>query len=151
MKNFEDPEMVYGRIPRDRKPHGKIPRVLFGVCGLISAALGFIGVFVPVLPTTPLLLLAAFCLSRSSSRLSAWLEKTRVYKLYVEPFKKNGGIPKKKKLHILTLSYSVMIVSAIIVRKPLVWGILAAVALFLLWLMLIRIPTIEEGSFADDE
>ncbi|MDO4502513.1 MAG: YbaN family protein [Coriobacteriia bacterium] len=120
-------------------------RLIFGICGLACAALGIVGVFVPVLPTTPLLLLAAFCLSRSSARLTAWLEGTGVYKEYVLPFKQSGGIPRRRKARILTLSYGVMLVSAALVQKPLVWAILAAVALFLLWLMAARIPTVEDA------
>ena len=118
-------------------------RILFGIAGVLSAVLGFIGIVVPVLPTTPLLLLAAFCLSRSSKRLSVWLEQTRAYELYVKPFKETGGIPLKKKRHILALSFTVMAISAFLVQKPVVWGILAAVAAFLVWLMLVRIPTVE--------
>lgn len=125
-------------------------RIAFGVAGLLSAALGFIGIFVPVLPTTPLLLLAAFCLSRSSRRLSEWLEGTRAYQLYVRPFKESGGIPLKRKMYILAVSFGVMALSAILVQKPLVWGILAAVAIFLLWLMLVHIPTIDEYVTTDD-
>ena len=47
---------------------------------------------------------------------------------------------------MLGISYAVMLVSAVLVRKPLVWAILAVMAVFLLWLMLVRIPTIEEGA-----
>lgn len=118
-------------------------RIAFGIAGVISAALGFIGIFVPVLPTTPLMLLAAFCLSRSSARLSTWLENTSVYRAYVLPFKESGGIAWSKKVRIISISYLVMGLSAYLVQKPLVWGILGAVALFLLWLMIFRIPTIK--------
>ncbi len=121
-------------------------RVLFGIGGLICVALGFVGIFVPVLPTTPLLLLGSFCLSKSSAGLQQWLVATKAYRLYVEPFKKTGGIPRRKKIHILALSYVVMAISAFVVQKPFVWALLAAVALFLLWLMLVHIPTIEERA-----
>lgn len=109
----------------------------------IACGLGFLGMFVPVFPTTPFLLLATFLFANSSPRCHAWIMKTKMYKLYVKPFKENGGIPFKRKIHILGASYTVMGISAILVQKPLVWIILAGVAVFLLWLMCYRIPTIE--------
>ncbi len=112
----------------------------------IACGLGFLGMFVPVLPTTPFLLLATFLFANSSPRCHAWIMKTKMYKLYVKPFKENGGIPFKRKIHILGASYTVMGISAILVQKPLVWIILAGVAVFLLWLMCYRIPTIEYPS-----
>lgn len=104
--------------------------------------LGCIGVFVPVLPTTPLLLLATFLFARSSERCHQWICSTRVYKEYVAVFKEAGGIPAATKVRILVVSYAVMLVSAIVVQRVHVWIILGCVALFLLWLMTFRIPTI---------
>ena len=123
-----------------------VKKILFIILGSLSLALGFVGVFVPVLPTTPLVLLAAFLYSRSSERLDAWIKTTAVYRSYVEPFKANGGISKKKKVHILVMSYVVMAISAVLVQKWLVWLILAAVAIFLWILMFVKIPTISEET-----
>ncbi len=117
-------------------------------CGFVSFALGLAGAFVPVLPTTPFMLLAAFLFARSSPRMDAWLKQTRVWKAYGAPFKESGGISKRKKTHILGISYLVMGVSAVLVQRPIVWAILLAVAVFLAWLMLVRIPTVEEDGIA---
>lgn len=121
-------------------------KYLLLACAWASLALGCIGAFLPVLPTTPLVLLSTFLFAKSSPRLHRWICGTRVYAAYVEPFQKRGGIPLKRKLHILALSYTVMAASAFFVRKPLVWAILGTVALFLLWLMCMRIPTVEEDA-----
>lgn len=108
----------------------------------VCFGLGCIGVFVPVLPTTPLLLLATFLFARSSERCHQWICSTRVYKEYVAVFKEAGGIPVSTKVRILAVSYAVMLVSAVLVQLVHVWIILGCVAVFLLWLMVFRIPTI---------
>ena len=66
----------------------------------------------------------------------------RCYRTYVAAFKEAGGIPAATKVRILTVSFVLMGASAFFVRKPFVWIVLGCVALFLLYLMLVRIPTI---------
>ena len=124
-------------------------KILFITAGGICLALGFVGMFVPVLPTTPLVLLAAFLFSRSSERLSSWIATTPIYRAYVEPFKQSGGISLPRKMRILAISYSVMGLSAFLVQKPVVWVVLAAVAVFLAVLMLAVIPTISKDKELD--
>ncbi|MEG2947973.1 MAG: DUF454 family protein, partial [Raoultibacter sp.] len=68
-------------------------RILFQILAWIAFAIGVVGVFVPVLPTTPLLLLATFLFAQSSPRCHAWILSTKVYRRYVLPFKEAGGIP----------------------------------------------------------
>ncbi|MES2715406.1 MAG: YbaN family protein [Pseudomonadota bacterium] len=48
-------------------------RVLWGTAGVLALLAGLVGIFLPLLPTTPFVLLAAFCFSRGSARLEAWL------------------------------------------------------------------------------
>lgn len=124
------------------KPLSRLPRLLMLAGAWIACALGCIGVFVPVLPTTPLLLLATFLFARSSPRCHAWIVSTRVYQTYVAAFKEAGGIPVGTKVRILAVSFTVMGLSAWFVQKPVVWIILGCVAAFLVYLMVLRIPTI---------
>ena len=107
----------------------------------ICFALGAVGVAIPVMPTTPFLLLAAFLFARSSPRIHEWMLSTRLYREYVVPFKESGGIEAGKKARILAISLSALALSAFLVQKPLVWAILGCCAAFLLYLVLIRIPT----------
>jgi uncharacterized membrane protein YbaN (DUF454 family) len=125
-----------------------IKRVIFFICGWLCVVLGVVGIFVPVLPTTPFLLLATFLFANSSPRFHAWIQKTGVYRRYVVPFKESGGIPLGQKVRILLISFTVMGISAWAVPRIYVWIILAAVALWLLYLMFVRIPTIpkQEGE-----
>lgn len=136
------------RAPLQPTERPAVKRIFFLVIAWISLALGCIGVFVPLLPTTPLVLLATFLFAKSSPRLHAWICKTRVYGAYVKPFKERGGITLARKLQILGLSYAVMGVSAFFMRNVIAWAVLGVVALFLAWLMAVRIPTISNEEAA---
>lgn len=112
-----------------------------------ALALGVVGVFIPVLPTTPLLLLATFLFAKTSPRCHAWIKTTKIYSMYVVAFQEAGGMSVGAKARMLVISFTVMGASALLVQKPLVWTILGAVALFLLYLVLVRIPTISNQAW----
>ena len=120
----------------------RIVRYLLLACAWISCALGFVGIVIPVLPTTPFLLLAAFLFAKSSPRCHAWIVSTKVYKDYVEAFKESGGMPVSQKVKVLAISLPIMGVSAFVAQKVTVWVTPGCAATFLLYLVLIRTPTL---------
>ena len=65
--------------------------------------MGVVGIALPVLPTTPFLLLAAWCFARSSERLHRWLVTHRRFGVYVVGFVYGGGIPRRAKLMALVV------------------------------------------------
>jgi uncharacterized protein len=79
--------------------------VLIGV-GTLSVGLGLLGMFVPLLPTTPFLLLAAFCYARSSERFYHWLMTNRFFGEYIRNYREGRGIALKHKVIALTLLWT---------------------------------------------
>ena len=79
----------------------KITKPFWITLGFIALALGAIGVPLPLLPTTPFLLLAAFCFAKGSARLDAWFKSTKLYKNHLESFATNRAMTLKTKLCIL--------------------------------------------------
>ena len=77
-------------------------RVLI-IIGLLSVVLGVAGIFLPLLPTTPLLLLAAWCFVRSSPRLYEWLLNHPRLGEYVRNFRENRAIPLRVKIVSVTM------------------------------------------------
>lgn len=119
--------------------------ILMGL-GWVSLAVGVVGIFVPLLPTTEFVMLAAFLFMKSSPRFHTWLLGTKVYRTYVQPFKETGGIPKKTKIRMLAISLTVLAVSAVVVPRWYVWLVLGVVAAALLYLLLVRIPTRDDDA-----
>lgn len=73
-------------------------RGVYLAAGLLFVALGFIGAFLPVLPTTPFLILAAACFARSSRRLETWLLDHPRFGPTLRAWRERGAIPRKAKM-----------------------------------------------------
>ena len=76
--------------------------------GILSVVLGMVGVFVPVLPTTPFLLLAAGCFMRSSPRLYNWLIRHKWFGEYIRHYREHRAITLQAKVFTLVLLWSVI-------------------------------------------
>jgi len=73
-------------------------RTLFLVLGLVFTALGVVGAFLPLLPTTVFLILAAGCFARSSPRLEAWLMDHAQFGSTLRAWREHGAIPRPAKV-----------------------------------------------------
>lgn len=82
---------------------GRTGRTFFLVLGSLALAVGMVGVFVPVLPTTPFLLLAALCYARGSSRCYRWLTTNRVFGRYLDGYLSGRGVSWRVKAAALLL------------------------------------------------
>jgi len=78
-------------------------RTLLIILGTLCVALGVLGMFLPVLPTTPFLLLAAICYGRSSKRFYHWLMTNRWCGEYIRNYREGRGIPLKQKVLTILL------------------------------------------------
>ena len=85
------------------KARGTWIRILLIIAGTFFVALGIIGIFVPVLPTTPFLLVAAACYARSSQRFYGWLLTNRWFGNYIRNYLERKGVPLKVKVLTITL------------------------------------------------
>lgn len=83
-------------------------RYILVTIGLIFTALGLLGAVLPLLPTTPFLLVAVICFARSSKRFHHWLVNTKIYKEYVENFYLHRGYTLRQKFKLLLSLYIVI-------------------------------------------
>ncbi len=94
------------------RPGRGLRRGLMLTCGSLALALGLVGIFLPLLPTTPFLLLAGFCYSRSSRRLYAWLHSNPLFGEYLRRYAKGEGMPLRVKLGTIFLLWTSILISA---------------------------------------
>ncbi len=76
---------------------------LLVLAGTIFTAIGIVGIFVPILPTTPFLLLAAACYLRGSEKFYHWLLNNKLFSFYIRNYIEGKGMPLKIKIFTLTL------------------------------------------------
>lgn len=107
-------------------------RILFIALGCLCVGLGALGAVLPVLPTTPFLLLALWLFMHSSPELTRWLLTNRFCGEYLENYRRGRGIPLKVKVFILcflwiTICYSAFFVVGVLWLRLLLLGIAVAV------------------------
>jgi uncharacterized membrane protein YbaN (DUF454 family) len=106
----------------------KLKRQLLLAAGTLSLAIGIAGIVIPLLPTTPFLLLAAGCYLRSSPRFYNWLMGNRWLGAYIRNYIGGRGMPLKVKLFTIALLWATIGVSIWLTAKPIVTIILLIVA-----------------------
>ena len=89
-----------------------VVRYLYIILGVIFLSLGVIGVFLPILPTTPFLLLTSFCFLRSSKRLYNWLINHKVFGEYIRNFREYKAIPVRIKVISISMLWITILSSA---------------------------------------
>lgn len=119
-----------------------LTRIILNVVGSIAVLLAILGVFLPLLPTTPFLLLASACYFRGSPRMHRWLVSNRILGTYILNFQSGRGIPLRGKIVSLlliwaSLSFSIYTVKIVVVQLILA-AIGVAVSLFILRMKTLR-------------
>jgi uncharacterized protein len=115
-------------------------KLVLNSVGVLAVILGIIGIFLPLLPTTPFLLLAAACFARGSERLHGWLLNHRLFGAYLRAWEEGRGIPARAKALALVMMWSSLGYAAW--RSPHWWlqlGMLAIGAGVSVYLL--RLPT----------
>lgn len=110
----------------------RLRRGLLLVAGVMAVGLGVLGVIVPMLPTTPFILLAAACFLRSSDRMYRWLLANPVFGEHLRRYRAGEGLPLASKVATVVLLWATLALSALVAVPPRLWWvrvILAAVGI----------------------
>lgn len=122
----------------------KIKNILYVSIGFIFLAIGIVGAFVPVLPTTPFVLLSAFFLARGSKKFHDKLINSKFYKKYATDFVKTRSMTKSNKIKILLTASLMLLVSAYFVKNLHFRIFIAILILIKYYYFIFRIKTIDE-------
>ena len=104
-------------------------KLLFILLGTLSLIVGIIGIFLPVLPTTPLLLLAAYCYYRGSRHMYHWLMHHPYLGTYIRNFTEHKIIPLRTKVVILTMLWASLLFCTYILHPLWLKALMIAIAI----------------------
>lgn len=119
---------------------------LYTVLGAVSLGLGLLGVFLPLLPTTPFLLLAAALFFKGSPRLYDWLLNHPVLGTYIRNFRENRAVTLRTKIVSISMLWTTILLSAFLAVG--VWWlriVLIAIAAGVTWHIL-SFKTLRRGD-----
>ena len=119
----------------------RVKRVIYLFIGTVSLVLGALGLFLPVLPTTPFMILAAACYLRSSKRMHAWILQSSLFGETIENYEAGRGLNRDTKIRALVLMWATITISAFFFVDQLIFRgamflVAAGVTIYLL-----RLPT----------
>ncbi|MGO2355703.1 MAG: YbaN family protein [Marinomonas foliarum] len=125
-------------------------RILYLMLGWFSLITGIIGIFLPLLPTTPLVLLAAWCFSKSSERFHTWLIEHKFFGPIINDWQSSDGIPKKARNRAIIFMWAGMAISIFIVSR--IWATIGLVFIGLcVTTYLLRLPLRSESKNIAEE
>lgn len=129
--------------PAAKNGSATILRWLLFACGWLSVVLALLGLFLPVLPTVPFLLLALACFSRSSDRFHTWLVEHEQLGPLVRPYLAGAGMPLGAKFKAILLVWASILLSTFFLVERLWLQILLPLIALGVTLYLLRLPTAE--------
>lgn len=128
----------------NKKDTGTFRRYLYLIVGSLALAAGVLGVFLPILPTTPFVLLAAWCFLRSSDKLYAWVIDNETFGPTVKNYQEGKGITQKTRIKAIVMMWATISISVyFFVSNLYVIAVMYLIAISVS-LYLYRLPTITE-------
>lgn len=117
---------------------------LYIFLGLVFTGLGALGAMLPVLPTTPFLLLAAACFTRGSPRLERWFRGTKLYQDNLAEFMEDRSLTRRNKVLFTSIATVMMVISFFLVDMIWVKVLLIGLNQFMYWYFVTQIKTSDE-------
>jgi len=131
-------------IMLEKKDTGTVKKYIYLIVGSLALVAGIIGVFLPILPTTPFVLLSAWCFFRSSDKLYEWVINNETFGPTIMNYQQGKGITQKTRIRAIVMMWATISVSAyFFVSNLYVIGIMYLVAISVS-VYLYRLPTATE-------
>ena len=118
-------------------------KLIYNIIGTISLIFAFIGIVLPIIPTTPFVLLSAACYYNGSKRLQSWLSHNEMFGPIIRDYEEHGGMRKATKIKALTIMWVAVLASALLILDTLMMRALVVLIAVIGTVSMLRIKTIE--------
>jgi uncharacterized membrane protein YbaN (DUF454 family) len=120
----------------------KTLKLIYNIIGTVSLVFALIGVVLPIIPTTPFVLLSAACYYKGSERLHGWLSRNELFGPIIRNYEEHGGMRKATKIKALTIMWAAVLTSALLVLDTLKMRALVLLIAVIGTVSMLRIKTI---------
>jgi uncharacterized membrane protein YbaN (DUF454 family) len=121
----------------------KTLKLIYNIIGTVSLVFAFIGIVLPIIPTTPFVLLSAACYYKGSERLHGWLSRNEVFGPIIRDYEEHRGMRKATKVKALTVMWAAVLASALLILDTLTMRALVLLIAVIGTVSMLRIKTIE--------
>lgn len=121
-------------------------KILLITLGCISVIVGTLGIILPGLPTTPLLLLAAWCFAQSSDKFHNWLCEHKILGKYIREYQKTGGVRLSIKIIAISFMWAGFGLAFLKVENTIAIAVIASSVIFATILLTLIIPTVSRDN-----
>ncbi|NQD64487.1 YbaN family protein [Bacillus haikouensis] len=142
--NNEERRNLIGEGSRQVK---SLQKGLFIALGFVFMTIAIIGIVLPLIPTTPLLLLASYFFVKGSQRFEIWFKDTGVYKKHLEGFVQNRSMTLRQKITLMAFSDVMIMIPLFMTDKILVKAILSLIIMYKHYYFIFRIKTVKIRSY----
>ncbi|WML42306.1 YbaN family protein [Neobacillus sp. OS1-2] len=124
----------------------KFFKFIYIFIGFLALGLGILGIILPLLPTTPLLLLASFCFVKGSERFEHWFKGTTIYKRHLENFVRERAMTLQQKLTILLFADVMIAIAFFFLDRTILRIMLLLIVANKYYYFIFKIKTIQVGK-----
>lgn len=128
----------------------KIKKVLYVIFGFVFLGLGILGIILPLLPTTPFLLLASGCFVRGSEKFEAWFKGTKIYKDHLEEFVRNRSMTLRQKITINLFADCMIAIPFILSDSTIVRIVLLLIVIYKYYYFIYHIKTVKGAKLSSE-
>lgn len=144
INRFNDHAQTHVELKNKGFQMSRVKKTILIIIGLIFVAFGLIGIFVPGLPTTIFMILAAYCFIRSSEKLYNWVVENKIFGQRVKHFMETKTIPLRGKIHSISAMWIMVILSLIFLKVNVVVKIIIALAALIGTIVILSYPTAKD-------
>lgn len=119
----------------------KFRKIFLISLGLIFVAFGILGIFIPGLPTTIFMILAAYCFLRTSPKLYNWVTENKIFGSKVKHFMETKTIPLRGKIHSISAMWIMVLISIVLLKVSLVIKLIIVVFAVIGTIVILSFPT----------
>jgi len=123
----------------------KIKHLLFIILGTLFLVIGCIGLILPILPTTPFLILAAACYGRGSDRIYGWMMRNRLFGEFIKNYLEGKGIKSRQKIITLVFLWVMIIFTTAYIIENMIIRIFLLIIAFTVSVHILKLPTVQSA------